>query len=71
MSTGLGNYSFIVFVVINLIGFLFVLFFMPETTGKDLDASHAEKVKDPEDTSSSNTDVKDKSKEFDHVEVSN
>ncbi|KAI7894380.1 general substrate transporter [Mucor mucedo] len=37
MNAGLGTYSFVVFIVINLFGFLFVTFCMPETTGKDLD----------------------------------
>ncbi|KAF7730948.1 hypothetical protein EC973_000994 [Apophysomyces ossiformis] len=37
MDSNLGNYSFTVFIAINAIGFLFVLFFMRETTGKDLD----------------------------------
>ncbi|KAI8378754.1 general substrate transporter [Choanephora cucurbitarum] len=37
MDQHLGTYSFVVFAVINLIGFLFVLFFMPETTDRGLD----------------------------------
>ncbi|KAF1804450.1 general substrate transporter [Mucor lusitanicus] len=37
MNAGLGNYSFVVFAVINLLGAIFVWFCMPETTGKDLD----------------------------------
>lgn len=37
MNTGLGNYSFVVFAVINFLGMLFIWFCMPETTGKDLD----------------------------------
>lgn len=37
MNAGLAGYSFTVFTVINFIGILFVWFFMPETTGKDLD----------------------------------
>lgn len=37
MNAGLKNYSFVVFTVINFIGVLFVWFYMPETTGKDLD----------------------------------
>ncbi|KAI9301054.1 general substrate transporter [Cunninghamella echinulata] len=37
MNDGLGKNAFIVFVVINFVGFLFIAFFMPETTGKDLD----------------------------------
>ncbi|KAG0173388.1 hypothetical protein DFQ30_008126 [Apophysomyces sp. BC1015] len=40
MDRNLGNYSFTIFIAINAIGFLFVLFFMPETTGKDLDQQH-------------------------------
>lgn len=37
MNAGLGNYSFLVFAVINFLGVLFIWFCMPETTGKDLD----------------------------------
>ncbi|GAN02877.1 solute carrier family 2, facilitated glucose transporter member 1-like isoform X2 [Mucor ambiguus] len=37
MNAGLGNYSFVVFAVINFLGAVFVWFCMPETTGKDLD----------------------------------
>lgn len=37
MNAGLKNYSFVVFTVINFIGVLLVWFYMPETTGKDLD----------------------------------
>lgn len=78
MSKGLGTYSFIVFVVINLFGFLFVTFFMPETTGKDLD-DHSKKPKlsDAENADSSNasqtSESIEKNKHFDHdhVEVSN
>jgi hypothetical protein len=43
MNAGLGAYSFVVFAVINFIGFFFVLFFMPETTGKDLDSDSMDK----------------------------
>ncbi|KAI9364122.1 general substrate transporter [Pilaira anomala] len=45
MSEGLGTYSFMVFVVINLFGFLFMTFCMPETTGRDLD-DHSRKQKE-------------------------
>lgn len=72
MSTALGVYAFIVFVVINLIGFLFMTFCMPETTGRDLD-DHGKKSKlgDAEinDVSSSNSETE-KNGTFDHVEVS-
>ncbi|KAI7865652.1 general substrate transporter [Spinellus fusiger] len=37
MNAGLGQYSFIVFVAINFVGFVFVALFMPETTGRSLD----------------------------------
>lgn len=37
MDAGLGNYSFVVFAVINFVGVVFVWFCMPETTGRDLD----------------------------------
>lgn len=51
MSTGLGTYSFIVFIVINLFGFLFVAFCMPETTGKDLDeSSNKSRITDTEES---------------------
>lgn len=43
MNAGLKAYSFIVFAVINFIGFFFVLFLMPETTGKDLDSDSSSK----------------------------
>ncbi|KAG2227878.1 hypothetical protein INT45_002116 [Circinella minor] len=36
-DASLGSYSFTVFAAINFLIFLFVLFCMPETTGKDLD----------------------------------
>ncbi|ORZ15910.1 general substrate transporter [Absidia repens] len=39
ISANLGTNAFCVFIAINFVGFLFVLFFMPETTGKDLDES--------------------------------
>ncbi|KAI8384463.1 general substrate transporter [Radiomyces spectabilis] len=45
MDSGMGSYSFIVFVAINFIGFVFVLFCMPETTGKDLDDDSDDKKK--------------------------
>ncbi|GAA5808701.1 hypothetical protein MFLAVUS_002096 [Mucor flavus] len=48
MSEGLGTYSFMVFVVINLFGFLFMTFCMPETTGKDLDDHKKHKELDTE-----------------------
>ncbi|CAO3631719.1 unnamed protein product [Mucor hiemalis] len=79
MNEGLGTYSFIVFVVINLFGFLFVTFFMPETTGRDLDDfNKKEKVSDVEDNdvSSSSTEADDTSNEkiatknYGHTEVS-
>ncbi|KAI9252111.1 general substrate transporter [Sporodiniella umbellata] len=53
MSTGLGTYSFIVFVVINFLGFIFITIFMPETTGKDIDESDKNKVVDDESSTSS------------------
>ncbi|KAL7318219.1 Bifunctional purine biosynthesis protein PurH [Mucor circinelloides] len=37
MNASLESYSFVVFAVINFLGVAFVWFFMPETTGKDLD----------------------------------
>lgn len=37
MNNNLGDYSFIVFAVINFVGFLFILICMPETTGRNLD----------------------------------
>ncbi|KAI7857337.1 general substrate transporter [Circinella umbellata] len=44
----LGNYSFVLFAAINFGGFVFLLIFMPETTGKDIDRhdSIAEKEDD-------------------------
>ncbi|KAI9253520.1 general substrate transporter, partial [Phascolomyces articulosus] len=48
-SANLGNYSFIVFAIINFIGFLFCLFCMPETTGKDLDQKADSKTKQHDD----------------------
>jgi sugar porter (SP) family MFS transporter len=78
MSAGLGTYSFIVFVAINLFGFLFVTFFMPETTGKDLDDNTKNtKIPDAEtsihgaSSSSQDSDTTEMSKKFnhDHVEV--
>lgn len=39
ISANLGDNAFCVFVAINFVGFLFILFFMPETTGKNLDDS--------------------------------
>ncbi len=63
MNAGLGTYSFIVFVVINFFGFLFITFFMPETTGRDLDDyAKKEKVSDAEinDLSSSSSDSQEK-----------
>ncbi|CAO3622646.1 unnamed protein product [Mucor fragilis] len=80
LSEGLGTYSFIVFVVINFLGFLFMTFIMPETTGKDLDDhSKKEKIPDTENiatdgtSSSQNSDSIEKNKHFDHdhVEVTN
>lgn len=53
MSTGLGTYSFIVFVVINFCGFVFIAFFMPETTGKDIDEHDKSKTIDVESSTSS------------------
>ncbi|KAG0750467.1 hypothetical protein G6F62_002917 [Rhizopus arrhizus] len=53
MSTGLGTYSFIVFVVINFCGFVFIAFFMPETTGKDIDDHDKSKAIDVESSTSS------------------
>jgi sugar porter (SP) family MFS transporter len=79
MSAGLGTYSFVVFVVINLFGFLFVTFFMPETTGRDLDDhSKKEKIPDAEtsvrgaSSTSQDSETIEMSKKFDHdhVEVS-
>ncbi|KAI9253522.1 general substrate transporter [Phascolomyces articulosus] len=46
-DANLGNYSFTVFAAINFLIFLFVLFCMPETTGKDLDQK---KHQNPNDT---------------------
>lgn len=40
-QANLGNYSFIVFAVVNFILFVFFLIFMPETTGRDLDEKKA------------------------------
>ncbi|KAI8344338.1 general substrate transporter [Chlamydoabsidia padenii] len=37
MAANLGDNAFCVFIAINFVGFLFILFFMPETTGKGLD----------------------------------
>ncbi|CAO3703258.1 unnamed protein product [Rhizopus stolonifer] len=53
MSTGMGTYSFIVFIVINFLGFVFIAFFMPETTGKDIDETERSKVGDAESNTSS------------------
>jgi MFS family permease len=66
MTAGMGNYSFIVFVVINLIGFLFCTFFMPETTGKDLDEPTQKKVADVEDEGSTGSSHNDKTE---HIEL--
>ena len=44
-DANLGGYSFTVFAAINFLIFLFVLFCMPETTGKDLDQKGADKPK--------------------------
>ena len=46
MDQHLGTYSFVVFAVINLVGFLFVLFFMPETTDRDLDDHQTRRIDD-------------------------
>jgi hypothetical protein len=66
MTAGMGNYSFVVFVVINLIGFLFCTFFMPETTGKDLDEPTQKKVADVEDEGSTGSSHNDKTE---HIEL--
>ncbi|ORX49204.1 hypothetical protein DM01DRAFT_1394497, partial [Hesseltinella vesiculosa] len=44
MDMNLGKNAFIVFVVINFVGLLFMIFFMPETTGHDLDADDSKTV---------------------------
>lgn len=44
MNNNLGDYSFCVFAAINFVGLLFVIFCMPETTGKSLD-DHSKKKK--------------------------
>ncbi|KAI8987912.1 general substrate transporter [Mycotypha africana] len=77
MNAGLGTYSFIVFVAINLFGFLFVTFFMPETTGKDLDDHDKKKTEDVEDGTGSSSDAshqgdnkdEEKSHHYSHIEV--
>ncbi|KAJ8654842.1 hypothetical protein O0I10_009566 [Lichtheimia ornata] len=68
MNAAMGTYSFTFFAGVNAFGFLFVLFFMPETTGKDLD-HHDDKNGS---TADSEHDVDHKSIEHhvDHVEVS-
>lgn len=68
MNAAMGTYSFTFFAGVNAFGFLFVLFFMPETTGKDLD-QHDNKDGS---TSDSEQDIDRKSIEHhvDHVEVS-
>ncbi|KAI8092143.1 general substrate transporter [Gilbertella persicaria] len=66
MNQGLGTYSFIVFVVINLFGFLFLAFFMPETTGHDLD-QHKKKAEDVEKMDVSSDNTLEKPQHFDHV----
>ncbi|KAI8391384.1 general substrate transporter [Radiomyces spectabilis] len=40
MNANLKEYSFTVFAAINFVGFVFIFFCMPETTGKDLDHHH-------------------------------
>ncbi|CAO3667141.1 hypothetical protein G6F70_007885 [Rhizopus microsporus] len=52
MSTGLGTYSFIVFIAINFCGFVFIAIFMPETTGKDIDDHKKADVVDVEQNAS-------------------
>jgi sugar porter (SP) family MFS transporter len=77
MNSALGVYSFIVFVVINAVGFFFFLFFMRETTGKDLDDHGRKEKSDAENviadgaSTSENSDINEKTKQqFAHVEVS-
>lgn len=59
IESHLNNYSFIIFIVINFIGFLFCVFCLEETTHKDLDRDHSAKpgvTADLEDSSNSNLD---------------
>jgi hypothetical protein len=69
MSTGLGKYSFIVFVAINLFGFVFILFFMPETTGKDLDDHKKPEVNDVENGKAGSSQSSDTNEKTEHVDL--
>jgi hypothetical protein len=69
MSTGLGNYSFIVLVAINLFGFVFIFFFMPETTGKDLDDHKKPEVNDVENGKAGSSQSSDTNEKTEHVDL--
>ncbi|ORZ24383.1 general substrate transporter [Absidia repens] len=73
ISQNLGDNAFCVFVAINFVGFLFVLFFMPETTGKSLDDTDEKSQSDEhiaESGSGSSHDSEDKQdkKEVEYLE---
>ncbi|KAI8367758.1 general substrate transporter [Blakeslea trispora] len=65
MDQHLGTYSFVVFAVINLVGFLFISFFMPETTNKDLDDHHQTKSME----SSDSLNLSEKEAQHCHIET--
>ncbi|KAJ2963466.1 hypothetical protein NQZ79_g1523 [Umbelopsis isabellina] len=70
IDSSLQNYSFIIFIIINFIGFLFCIFCLEETTHKDLDRDHSKPHDKPvdlelEDTSNSAID---KTDNVEHVE---
>ncbi|ORX51561.1 general substrate transporter [Hesseltinella vesiculosa] len=69
MNTGLGNNAFVVFCVINFVGFLFMLFFLPETTGKSLDSQCDDREKDTETTveSSASSQGENEKKQVEYV----
>ncbi|KAI8084933.1 general substrate transporter [Halteromyces radiatus] len=73
ISANLGQNAFCVFIAINFVGFLFVVFFMPETTGKDLDDSDekspgAEHHAESGTSSSHATDEKEEKREVEYLE---
>ncbi|KAL0095706.1 general substrate transporter [Phycomyces blakesleeanus] len=46
MDANLKEYSFTVFVALNFVAFVFLLIFMPETTGRDIDFNEETTIKD-------------------------